>query len=201
VGIALVELATGDPAVDEAVHVLVDLSLLLADLGDLFGGEPLGDVGLFLEIHGGPLGIARDSSEQPDGVLVERFAGRPGRIVVHGGQGALGGLPVDVEQNQRLAGVVVVDGRLVQADDIRDVIHPGAVIAASGEQLGGNSQQLLAACQPVGGDAVGCHLYSLSSLPAGPNGVPLWARTKQIINQLVGQFKASETLGRLSHRH
>ncbi len=120
--------------------MVVDLSLFLADLGDLLGGEPLGDVGLLLEVHGGPLRVARDPGEQPDRVLVERFAGRPGRIVVHGGQRALGGLAVDVEQDQRLARVVVIHRRLVQPDHIGDVVHPGAVIAARGEQLGGNGQ-------------------------------------------------------------
>ena len=64
---------------------------------------------------------------------------------MHGGQRALGSLAVDIEQDQRFAGVVVVDGGLVQPDHIGHVIHPGAVIATPGEQLGGNSQQLLAA--------------------------------------------------------
>ena len=71
------------------------------------------------------------------------------RIVVHRGQGALGGLLVDVVEDQRLAGVVVVDGGLVQPDHVGDVVHAGAVVAAGGEQLGGNSQQLLAAGEPV----------------------------------------------------
>ena len=140
VRVALEELAAGDPAVDEAVHVVVDLSLFLADLGDLLGGEPLGDVGLLLEVHGGALRVTRDPGEQPDRVLVERFAGGPGRIVMDGGERTLGGLAVDVEQDQRLARVVVIDRRLVQPDHIGDVVHPGAVIATRGEQLGGNTQ-------------------------------------------------------------
>jgi hypothetical protein len=60
----------------------------------------------------------------------------------------------------------VIDGGLVQPDDVGDVVHPGAVIAARGEQLGGNGQQLLAARQAV----LGWHLYSLSSLSAGAVG-------------------------------
>jgi hypothetical protein len=180
VRVAFVKLATGDPAVDEPVHVLVDLSLLLAHLGDLFGGEPFGDVGLFLEVDGRPLWVGRDAGQQAHGVLIERLARRPRRVVVHRGQRALCGLAIDVEQDQRLAGVVVVNGRLVQADHVGDVVHPGAVIAARGEQFGGNNQQLLTAGLPV----LGWHRYSLSSLSAGVGG----PRARLIINQLVGQF-------------
>src|SRR5262249_25891774 len=134
----------------------------------------------------GPFGIAGDPGQQPDRVLVERLAGRPGRIVMHGGQRALGGLAVDVEQDQRFAGVVVVDGRLVQPDHVGDVVHPGAVVTARREQLGGNSQQLLAAGKPV----PGWHLYSLSSLRH-----PGWGPgSKLIINQLVGQFARTRRL-------
>ena len=82
-------------------------------------------------------------------------------IVVHGGQGAFGGLLIDVVEDQRLAGVVVVDGGLVQPDHVGDVVHPGAVVAAGGEQLGRDGQQLLAAGQPV----LGWHVYSLSAGP------------------------------------
>ena len=89
---------------------------------------------------------------------------------MHGGQRALGGLAVDVEQDQRLAGVVVVDGRLVQPDDVGDVVHPGAVVAAGGEQLGGNGQQLLAPRQPVGVMLSDGISDSLSSLPAARMG-------------------------------
>jgi hypothetical protein len=64
----------------------------------------------------------------------------------------VGGTLVDVVENQRLARVVVVDGGLVQADGVGHVVHPGAVIAARGEQFGGDSQQLLAAGHPVGRD-------------------------------------------------
>jgi len=96
-----------------------------------------------------PFGVHGDLRQQSHGVLVERFAGRHRRVVVHGGQRALGGLLIDVVEDQRLAGVVVVNGGLVQPDHVGDVVHPGAVVAACGEQLGGNNQQLLAAGEPV----------------------------------------------------
>ncbi|COX98634.1 Uncharacterised protein [Mycobacterium tuberculosis] len=52
---------------------------------------------------------------------------------MHGGQGALGRLTVNVEQDQRLAGVVVIDRCFVEPDHIGDVVHPGAVITARRE--------------------------------------------------------------------
>jgi hypothetical protein len=147
--VALEELSAGDAPVDQPGQVLVDLGLLLADLGDLLVGEPLGDVGLLLEVDRGPLRVVGDIGQQPHRVLVERLACGPGRVVMHRCQGVLGSPAVDVEQDQRLAGVVVVDGRLVQTDDVGDVVHPGAVVAARGEQLGGDRQQFLAAGRAV----------------------------------------------------
>jgi len=80
-----------------------------------------------------------DGQVVADRLRVEQDGGLPG------GQGALGGLPVDVEKYQRLAGVVVVDRRLVQPDHVGDIVHPRAVIAAGRKQLGGDRQQLLTA--------------------------------------------------------
>ncbi len=148
-GVAVVELAAGDAAVDDVAHVLVDLGLLLTDVGDLFLGEPLGDVGPLLEVHRRPLEVAGDADQQPAGEVVDRLAGRRRRVVVQRGHGEVGGALVDVVEDQRLAGVVVVHRRLVQPDRVGHVVHPGAVVAPRGEQLGGDGQQLLAAGHPV----------------------------------------------------
>ena len=92
--------------------------------------------------------------------------------VVTGGGRGIGvmmarGLLIDVVEDQRLAGVVVVNGGLVQPDHVGDVVHPGAVVAACGEQLGGNNQQLLAAGEPV----LGWHVYSLSAVRGYPESI------------------------------
>ena len=44
----------------------------------------------------------------------------------------------------------IKDNLLTVTDRVGDVIHPGAVVPAGGEQLGGDGQQLLAAGHPVG---------------------------------------------------
>src|SRR5262249_57605162 len=67
VRVALVELAVGDSAVDHVAHVLVDRRLGFANVGDLFFGEPLGDVRAFLEVHGSPVDVVGDVLQQPTG--------------------------------------------------------------------------------------------------------------------------------------
>src|ERR1700691_2640328 len=57
VRVAFIELAAGNAAIDQPVHVLVDLSFLLTDRGDLVVGEPFGDVGLLLEVHRRAFGV------------------------------------------------------------------------------------------------------------------------------------------------
>src|SRR6201993_3115467 len=60
VRVAVIEFAAGDAPVDQSVHVLVDLGFLLPDRDDLLLGEPLGDVGLLLEVHRRAFGVGGD---------------------------------------------------------------------------------------------------------------------------------------------
>ena len=135
VRVAVVELPAGDAAVDDVAHVLVDLRLLLPDVGDLLLGEPLGDVRALLEVHRRPLDVAGDADQEPPGEVVDGLAGRRRRIVVQRVHREVGGTLIDVVEDQRLAGVVVVHRGLVQADGVGDVVHPGAVIAPAAKSL------------------------------------------------------------------
>ena len=143
--IAVVELAAGDAAVDDIADMLVDGGFGRADIGDLLLGEPLRDVGALLEVDGRGLQVVGDAGEQPPGEVVDRLPGRGGGIIVQGVDGEVGGALVDVPQDQRPAGVIVVDSGLVEADRVGHIVHPGAVVSPGGEQLGGDRQQLVAA--------------------------------------------------------
>src|SRR6202011_3674333 len=124
--------------------MLVDCRLRGTDVGDLLLGEPLGDVRAFLEVHRGAVYVVRDVLQQPAGEVEDRLARGPRRFVVHRGNGPVRGLAIDVEQDQRLAGVVVIHRGLVEAHHVGDVVDPGAVVAAGREQFGRDGQQLLA---------------------------------------------------------
>ena len=67
-----VELAAGDAAIDQAGDMLVDWTSFSRTSGDLFVGEPLGDVGLLLPVTAAPRG-PRSVGQQAHGVLVERL--------------------------------------------------------------------------------------------------------------------------------
>ena len=91
-----------------------------------------------------------DADEQAPGEVVDGLAGRRRRIVVQRVHREVGGTLIDVVEDQRLAGVVVVHRGFVQTDGVGDVVHPGAVIAPGGEQLGSDGQQFLTTGHPVG---------------------------------------------------
>src|SRR6478752_10099045 len=159
VRVAVVKLAAGDAAIDDVAHVLVDLGFLLADVGYLVLGEPFCDLGPLLEVHRRALDVAGDADQQPASEVVDGLARRRRRVVMQRVDREVRSALVDVVEDQRFAGVVVVDRRLVQADGVGHVVHPRAVIATRG-------QQLLATGHPVGTD-----FGHGDSLYAGPDAV------------------------------
>ncbi len=143
--VALDELGTGDTPLDDVLNPLLHHVLALTDLGDLFGREPLRQERVLLEVHRPLLAIRENERQHAARALVQRFTRRPSRVVLQAGQRLLGSLEVDLIQDECLGGEVVIHRRLVQARDISDVVHPGAVIAPRGEQFGSHRHQFLAA--------------------------------------------------------
>ncbi len=103
--------------------------------------------------------------------------GRPGRIVSTAARA--GRLTVNAEQDQRLAGVVVIDRCFVEPDHIGNVVHLGAAMnpraANSLAATASNSSRRLSLLLVSDGT-----LHSLSSLPVEPMGPG-----RSCINQLL----------------
>ena len=93
---------------------------------------------------------------------------------------------VDVEQDQRLACVVVVHRGLVEPDDVGDVVDARAVIPTSREQLRGDRKQLFPARRLVPGRVVCGFLRGHGDLTIGS------LVTRRSINRLAdGSFFAT----------